>query len=91
MFSAGASVRSTPDSSAIDEDEVLISRETDEPTYKEAMSSPDAGLWKVAMKEELEALDRNNTWEVVDRPPGRRIVDSKWVFRIKRDADGTVE
>jgi uncharacterized lipoprotein len=32
----------------------------------------------------MDALRHNHTWDVVDRPTDRKIVDSKWVFKIKR-------
>ena len=39
----------------------------------------------------MEALEKNGTWEVCELPPGKRPVGCKWVFTIKRKADGTVE
>jgi hypothetical protein len=39
----------------------------------------------------MDALRRNHTWDVVDRPTHRKIVDSKWVFKIKRLSDGSVD
>jgi len=47
--------------------------------------------WVVAMNKELEALQANNTWLVVDLPPGKRAISSKWVYRVKLKADGTLE
>jgi hypothetical protein len=38
----------------------------------------------------MDALRHNHTWDVVDRPTDRKIVDSKWVFKIKRRSDGSV-
>ncbi|OMO87955.1 Reverse transcriptase, RNA-dependent DNA polymerase [Corchorus capsularis] len=46
--------------------------------------------WKKAMMEELKALRRNNTWELVHEPSDRTVVGCKWVFRVKRNADGSV-
>lgn len=43
------------------------------------------------MQEELENLRRNETWDVVLRPKGRRIVKCKWVFKKKRNKDREVE
>ena len=43
------------------------------------------------MKDEINALKKNKTFEVVDKPIGRNIVGSKWVFKTKRNADGTLE
>jgi hypothetical protein len=43
-----------------------------------------------AIEAEMDALRHNHTWDVVDRPTDRKIVDSKWVFKIKRLSDGSV-
>jgi len=59
-------------------------------TYHQAIKGIDADLWKMAMEEEMESLRKNDTWEEVDQP-ARKIVDSKWVFKVKLKADGTVE
>lgn len=42
------------------------------------------------MKEELEALEKNDTWELVDLPKGIKPITSKWIFKIKRNADGSI-
>lgn len=47
--------------------------------------------WYTAMQEELEALDKNETWSLVPRKAGMNVVGSKWVFKIKRKSDGSVE
>ncbi|KAK4406185.1 Retrovirus-related Pol polyprotein from transposon RE1 [Sesamum angolense] len=46
--------------------------------------------WEDAMSQELSALERNNTWEVVTLPKGKAI-GSKWVFKIKLKADGSID
>ena len=43
------------------------------------------------MNDEINALKKNKTFEVVDKPIGRNIVGSKCVFETKRNADGTLE
>ncbi len=43
------------------------------------------------MEEEMDALRRNNTFDLVPRPKGRKITGCKWVYKIKRLADGSVE
>jgi hypothetical protein len=47
-------------------------------------------LWKQAMEEELTMLGDAGTWELVDPPFGANIVGSKWVFKAKKDAAGSV-
>ena len=77
---------------SLSDDEILMVREEDEPeSYSQAIRSPDADKWKIATKEELNALNRNNTWDIVDKPANRKIVDNRWVFKIKRNADGSIE
>lgn len=64
---------------------------SDEPiTIKEALSSPNAEKWRNAMNEELNSLQENQTWELVKLPHGRKPISSKWVFKVKRDANGQI-
>ena len=44
--------------------------------------------WRCAMNQEYMALQKNQTWHLVPPPPGKNIIDCKWVFCIKRKADG---
>ncbi|CAM8990642.1 unnamed protein product [Rhodiola kirilowii] len=44
-----------------------------------------------AMHKELNALQATNTWEITDLPSGKNPVSSKWVYRIKRKSDGSIE
>lgn len=46
--------------------------------------------WFSAMKEEIEALQRNNTWTLVIASKTTNIVGNKWVYRIKYNLDGIV-
>ena len=46
--------------------------------------------WHDAMKSEISSLEKNDTWELVPRPEGKNIVGSRWVFKIKRNSDGSV-
>ena len=41
------------------------------------------------MKEEYILLQKNNTWELVDLPPRRKLVKCKWVYKTKFVADGS--
>ncbi|XP_029147045.1 uncharacterized mitochondrial protein AtMg00820-like [Arachis hypogaea] len=47
--------------------------------------------WRSAMKDELDALEMNKTWRLVDCPAGVKPVGCKWVYRIKRKPDGSVD
>ena len=43
------------------------------------------------MNEELDALHKNNTWDMVDLLPGQSVVGCRGVYKIKTKADGSVE
>ena len=60
--------------------------ELDTQTYEYVAHDP---IWKTAMKEEFSSLQKNNTWELVDLPPGRKLVQCKWVYKTKFSADGS--
>ena len=57
-------------------------------SYKEAMSFPASLKWEEAMKEEMDSLKHNGTWELMDLPAGRKAVRCKWVYRLKFNAAG---
>ncbi|KAL6333295.1 hypothetical protein AAG906_028478 [Vitis piasezkii] len=44
-----------------------------------------------AIQEELEALQKNNTWRLVPLPEGKKLVGCKWVFSIKYKVDGSID
>ena len=43
------------------------------------------------MKEELNALEKNDTWKIVHLPKDKKPVGCKWVYKIKYNSDGTIE
>ncbi|RVX21201.1 Retrovirus-related Pol polyprotein from transposon RE1 [Vitis vinifera] len=55
---------------------------------QEAFEIPE---WKEAVMEEIRALEKNETWEVMNLPRGKKPVGCKWIFTVKYKADGTVE
>jgi histone deacetylase 1/2 len=62
---------------------------TTEPSdYGTALSSPH---WRTAMENEFNALQHNRTWRLVPPQSGINIIDCKWVFKIKRKADGSID
>lgn len=74
-----------------DEYEIALSATDDVPqTYAEAMSSPEATQWKNAVRADLRSHLKNHTWDLVRRTPGMKVIESKWVFALKRDEHGTI-
>ena len=43
------------------------------------------------MKEELDALHKTGTWDLVDLPSGKSAIGCKWVYKIKTRSDGTID
>ena len=59
-------------------------------TYDDIAELVDRDEWNKATDSEIATLIEHGTWELVPLPKGRKAIKSKWVFRIKRDADGAV-
>ena len=65
---------------------------TGEPvSMSQALSGPDADEWRKAAEEEYQSLLDHDTWDLVEPPPHRSIVGSKWIFKTKYDGDGQVD
>lgn len=47
--------------------------------------------WLMAMDKELQALEANETWELVSLPPDKHAIGSKWVYKTELKHDGTIE
>nr|GEU36285.1 ribonuclease H-like domain-containing protein [Tanacetum cinerariifolium] len=47
--------------------------------------------WINARNSKMDALYRNNTWDLVELPKGRKAIGSKWVWKIKYKSDGVIE
>jgi hypothetical protein len=45
-------------------------------------------FWNKSMDEELDQIEKNDTWELVLRPKNKNVIDTKWVFRNKLNEDG---
>ena len=69
-----------------------LSITNDDPrTAREAVNLEDIKLYKKVMVEEMDALDKNEAWDIAELPAGRKFVGSKWLFKKKFNAQGKVE
>jgi hypothetical protein len=60
--------------------------------YRESLASPHKEGWQEAHEKEIGVHRKNRTWgEVVDLPPGKTVVGSKWVHAVKYKETGEVE
>jgi hypothetical protein len=61
---------------------------TGEPcTFAEAEQD---AAWQAAMQEEIDSVERNQTWELADLPQGHRAITLKWVYKLKRNEAGGI-
>ena len=56
-------------------------------SYEEAR---DLKVWRDACDDEIESIIKNNTWTLVDLPPTCKAIGLKWVFKIKKNSDGSI-
>jgi hypothetical protein len=47
--------------------------------------------WRDSMVEEYASIIKNNVWEIVPRPLNKSVVSSKWIYKIKHAADGSID
>ncbi|KAL0367478.1 UNVERIFIED_CONTAM: Retrovirus-related Pol polyprotein from transposon RE1 [Sesamum radiatum] len=47
--------------------------------------------WEHAMKDELNALEKDKTWKIVDLSKGRKAIGCKWVYKVKLKPDGSID
>ncbi|THG95062.1 hypothetical protein EW145_g8030 [Phellinidium pouzarii] len=63
----------------------------DPTTISQLGKRADGDYWWSAMHEEVHILEKRGTWEYAYPPPNSNIIESKFVFRTKRNADGSIE
>ena len=60
-----------------------------EPTsYEEVAQKKE---WVEEMTEEYQSIIKNDVWDIVSIPEKKSVVSSKWIYKIKHDADGSIE
>lgn len=60
-------------------------------SYEDAVSRTDGDKWIEALKFEFKSLNDLGTWELVELPPRRKVIKTKWVFDIKFNGKGDIE
>ncbi|XP_020581382.1 uncharacterized protein LOC110025307 [Phalaenopsis equestris] len=71
----------------MDLDELLLLTADEPTTYHEATTEE---AWNKAMQKELESIEKNKTWELIDLPLGHMLIGLKWMFKLKRDSEGNI-
>ena len=57
-------------------------------SFEEALQKP---ILVDAMVEEYDSIIKKSVWEVVPRPKGKSVVGSRWIYKVKQEANGSVE
>ncbi|KAJ9560140.1 hypothetical protein OSB04_005300 [Centaurea solstitialis] len=83
-----AEIYEETDQIELEPEQLMFMQDVDEPTtYSVAAKDRE---WVKAMKSELDAIERNKTWSLVDLPAGRKPIGLKWLFKLKRDPNGKI-
>lgn len=59
--------------------------------FEQAINSEDHRQWEQAMDEEYNSLIQNRTWILVQPPNNQKVIDNRWVYKIKSNLDGSVD
>ena len=75
------------------ETNVIVSdtNDDDPASFKEAKISPDKEKWQEALNQEIESMDSNSVWTLINPLEGVRIIRCKWIYKKKKEADREVE
>lgn len=68
--------------------QLALFADQDPTTYEEAVKQE---KWRQAMNQELQAIEKNDTWELTTLPSGGKSIGVKWVFKTKLNENGEVD
>ena len=58
----------------------LVTESSEPDSYREAIKADDHDKWITTMEQEIEFLDRNQTWILFDLPKKSKVIGCRWVF-----------
>ena len=70
---------------------VTITEEGEPESFHEVQNHKEKAQWIKAMQEEMNSLMKNDTYELVELPKGRKALKNKWVFKLKMDEEKIVK
>lgn len=59
--------------------------------YRQVHLRSDSKQWETAMQDEMESIRKSGTWDLTPLPAGRKAIGSRWVYKLKRKADGSID
>ncbi|CAN0905823.1 Retrovirus-related Pol polyprotein from transposon TNT 1-94, partial [Linum grandiflorum] len=69
---------------------ILITEDGEPANYQEVLSHSEKDQWFDAMKEEMSSLKKNETYELVKLPKGKKVLKNRWIFKNKKDGEKIV-
>jgi hypothetical protein len=70
---------------------LLADKHDDEPkSLAQALKTDEASDWMAAAVTEIESLMQHGTWQLTTRPPGKRVLKTRWVFKRKLTSAGKI-
>lgn len=69
-------------------DNAMMVTKDDPVTYEEAVKSK---TWRDAMKKEMEAIEKNKTWELTNLRTGMKPIGVKWIYKTKLKENGEID
>lgn len=66
---------------------LLLSINDESWSYQEAKEEK---VWRDACQDEIKSIMKNRTWDLVELPAGAKAIGLKWIFKIKRNSDGSI-
>ena len=70
----------------LQESDYNVGVEHDPKMFSQVVSSKDYDLWYEAMKAEMDSMESNRVWDLIELPIGVKFIGCKWVFKIKKDS-----
>ncbi|CAL5403480.1 unnamed protein product [Camellia sinensis] len=69
---------------------ILLTDEGESESFQEAQNHKENSSWQQAMQEEMQFLQKNQTYDLVKLPQGQKALQNKWVFKLKKDDSGKI-
>ena len=69
----------------------MINEEGELEIFQEVQSHKNKQSWLKVMHEEMNSLNKNKTYDLVELPKGKTVLRNKWVFKLKKDGDKLVK
>ena len=68
----------------------MITKNGEPSCYTKQMKVSKIAKWKLEMKVEMDALEKNKTWDLVELTKEIKVVGCKWVYKMKKGVDDKV-